>query len=253
MLGDIWTVIWKEWREILHQRGSIRATVLGQFWLVIFVALYFSLQAGREWLETAASLQLWCLLPMMLVITIIPDSFAGERERHTLETLLASRLSEPAIVLGKIGAAVSYGCGLTLLASLVSMVTANMMNWNGTLRFYPVGVFLAGIGASLLTATLAASLGVLISLRAATVRQAQQSLGLAIAFFIIIVLVTVLLIELSFGLFLLPGDWQASATTLKAASSTEVVLIGVLLLILLDLSLIAIAIRRFKRTRLILD
>ena len=249
MLADIWTVMWKEWREILHQGGSIRATILNQLLVVVFIALSFALSVGREWLETTASLQLWCLLPMLLVTTTIPDSFAGERERHTLETLLASRLSESAIMLGKIGAAVSYACGLTLLASLLSMASLNIMNWDGTLHFYSLGVFLAGIGASLLTATLVASLGVFVSVRAATVRQAQQSLGLTI-----MVLAALPLIGLNSGLFLLPEPWKASlTTTLKAASSTQIFLVAVLLMVVLDLMLITAAMRRFKRTQLILD
>ncbi len=248
MLADIWTVMWKEWHEILHQSGSIRATLLNQLLVVILIAISFSLPVGREWLETAASLQLWCLLPMLLVTTTIPDSFAGERERHTLETLLASRLSESAILLGKIGAAVSYACGLTLLAGLLSMASINIMNWDGTLHFYSRGVFLAGMGASLLTATLVASLGVFVSVRAATVRQAQQSLGLAI-----FVLATLPLIGFS-DLFSLPRAWKASlATILTAASSTQIFLIAVLLMVVLDLILITAAMRRFKRTQLILD
>lgn len=249
MLTDTWSVIWKEWHEILHQFGSVRTTVLNQLLLVVVVAISFSFPAERTWLETTASLQLWCVLPMLLVTTTIPDSFAGERERHTLETMLASRLSEPAIMLGKIGAAVSYACSLTLLAVLVSMVTVNIINWDGTLHFYSVGVFLAGIGASLLTAQLVASLGVFVSVRAATVRQAQQSLGFAI-----LVLAAVPLIGLNSSLFLLPEAWKASlATTLETASSTQIVLIAVLLMVVLDLILIAATMRRFKRTHLILD
>ena len=37
---------------------------------------------------------------------MIADGIPGERERHTLETLLASRLSDRSILLGKVMAAV---------------------------------------------------------------------------------------------------------------------------------------------------
>ena len=36
---------------------------------------------------------MWMWFSLLLVINVVADSFAGERERHTLETLLASRLS----------------------------------------------------------------------------------------------------------------------------------------------------------------
>jgi len=245
VFADIQTVMWKEWQEILHQRGSIYATVLNQLLLVVIFAVSFSLQAGYEWLETPVSLQIWYLLPMLLVIAIIPDSFAGERERHTLETMLASRLSESAILLGKMGAAVSYAFAMTLLAALLSMVVVNAMHWDGMLHFYSLGIFLAGIGTCLLTATLVASLGVFVSLGSATVRQAQQSLGLGIFILAMIPLIS---------LFLLPKDWRLSlAQILKVAGVTQIVLTTILLLIGLDLLLIAAAIRRFKRTQLMLD
>ncbi len=248
MLIDIWTIIWKEWQEILHQRGTICTTVLNQFFLVLLVSIALCLQAGHEWFQTA-SLQLWYLLPLLLVTTIIPDSFAGERERHTLATLLASRLSESAILLGKIGAAVSYACGLTLIASLLSMVIVNITNWDGVFHFYSISILGIGISIGLLTAMLIASIGVFFSLRAATVRQAQQSLGLAI-----FLLVTLPLIGLNVGLFLLPMDWRASlAITLNTVSLTHAIAIAALFLVGFDIILVLAALKRFKRTQLLLD
>ena len=53
------------------------------------VAIYVPLQMGRDWVDSPGSL--FCLIvPLMLVGMTIPESFAGERERHTLATLLAS-------------------------------------------------------------------------------------------------------------------------------------------------------------------
>jgi len=46
---------------------------------------------------------------LLIVMSIVPDSFAGERDRATLETLLASRLPDRAILLGKVAAATLAG------------------------------------------------------------------------------------------------------------------------------------------------
>src|SRR5258705_13563545 len=98
-------------------------------------------------------------LPFMILQSIIVDSFAGERERHTLETLLASRLSDRAILLGKFGAAVPYGLAVGLIGAMVQAVVANLSSKNAStgsgLAFYPVGSVVAivvlGLLVSLLT------------------------------------------------------------------------------------------------------
>src|SRR5574342_1279088 len=110
---------------------------------------------------------------MMLAATIVADTFAGERERHTLETLLASRLSNRAILLGKFSAAVAYVWGQILVCLLVGAVTVNLVNWRGQIVFYraSVGVGTAGLG--LLGAGLVGGLGILISLRAPKIGRAS--------------------------------------------------------------------------------
>ena len=133
---------------------------------------------GRVWVESPLSMVLWGWLAMLPVTAIIADAFAGERERHTLETLLASPLSEQAILFGKVAAAVSYAWLLALIMLLAGLITVNVVDDNGLL-LYPVEVVIGGGILGLLTATLSASIGVLVSLRAATVKQAAQQLVFA--------------------------------------------------------------------------
>ena len=45
------------------------------------------------------------LIAMGTASTLIVDAVAGERERHTLETLLASPASDTGIIVGKMAAA----------------------------------------------------------------------------------------------------------------------------------------------------
>ena len=67
---------------------------------------------------------------------MIPESFAGERERHTLGTLLASRLPDHAILLGKVAVAVGYAWVMTLMLLLVSLVVVNVTPWDGQVLLY---------------------------------------------------------------------------------------------------------------------
>ena len=85
---------------------------------VLMVAIYMPLQFGEKWVDGAWSLVTCIVIPLILVGIVIPQSFAGERERHTLETLLASRLPDRAIPWGKVLLAVAYGWGMTIPCSL---------------------------------------------------------------------------------------------------------------------------------------
>jgi hypothetical protein len=108
---DILSIVWKEFRELLIQKPNLRG---GWFGLLVFIGVFgvmLPLQSGQAWVESPIGILYWIWVPFMMVSTMIADSFAGERERHTLETLLASRLTDTSILLGKIFAALTYGWG----------------------------------------------------------------------------------------------------------------------------------------------
>jgi len=88
------------------------------------LGIYLPWQNGPEWARTPLLPAALSWLPLLLVGALVADSFAGERERKTLETLLASRLSDRAILLGKIAALVSYGWGLALSSLVLSLLAA---------------------------------------------------------------------------------------------------------------------------------
>lgn len=243
MSTDIFTVMWKDLKEILLQGGG-----RGKFGLLLYGAvfgIFLPLQTGIAWLQQPLLLVYWVWIPLFLVSAVIADSFAGERERHTLETLLASRLSDRAILLGKIGAAIVYGWGLSMACVLIGVVTINVTNWQGALLFYTWDVFIGILLISLLGSGLAACAGVLVSLRAATVRQAQQTLSISImvGFFALI-----------FGLQALPAQWKAFLVMgLSDVSLSGMIIFVAVGLLILDVVLLAAAMARFKRARLILD
>lgn len=247
MIRDIGTIIWKEAKEILFQRGNLRGGWIGLLVFFGVFGIFMPLQSGPDWVESPVGLIIWAWVPFLLVSGVVADSFAGERERHTLETLLASRLSDRAILFGKIASSIAYGWGLTMLSVLLSLITINIVNNQGGLIFYPPTIGLAIVGLSFLVATLAAGLGVLVSLRAATVRQAQQTFS--IAFFLLFIPLFLLPLLPN-----LPEEWQARivdiATNLNPGS---IMLVAAIFLVAIDLVLISMAMARFKRDRLILD
>lgn len=243
MIADLNTVLWKEWKEIVSEgRGRGKVSVLI---LVGILGIILPWQIGRTWVESPVVLAYWAWVPMFLVMPVIADSFAGERERHTLETLLASRLSDRAILLGKVGAAVGYGVGITWLSLLLGLVTLNLAHGEGELLLYSVPMGSGIVGLSLLGAGLAAGAGVLVSLRARTVRQAQQTLSIGIM---------VLLFVPTFGTQALPAEWKARLFKAFTATNTaRLIAIAVVILVMLDVGLLAVAMARFRRAQLISD
>jgi len=142
MIRDVATVARKEWQEALLVRGAFRGVLWNSLVFLGIFGVLLPLQAGREWVESPFGLMMWAWVPLFMVTGLIADSFAGERERHTLETLLASRLPDRAILFGKLAAALAYAWGLAAGALLLSLLSVNVVYGRGELLFYPAGMFL---------------------------------------------------------------------------------------------------------------
>lgn len=248
MLGDIWTVIWKEGKSLIAQQGGRSRAALSLLIPSVGLGIYLPLQIGRALIEGPWSLLASLFIPMMLVGMAIPESFAGERERHTLGTLLASRLPDQAILFGKVAAAVGYAWGMTLLLLAVSLAMVNVFHWPGQILLYPPLVALANAAFSLLVAGLVAGIGVLISLRAATVQEAQQKLMTA-TLLPLVLLQTAPLVLLK----VVPNGRAHLEALIAAADPVRMALIGGAVLTVFDLVLLGAAMIRFRRARLAAD
>jgi ABC-2 type transport system permease protein len=250
MIADIWTVMGKEWREYLAgaSAGGGGRGVIAALLLIGITSVLWPLQMGRAIFTSPTPIIVdGLLLPYIILQTIIADSFAGERERHTLETLLASRLSDRAILFGKVSAAVGYGSTAGLIGALAQAVVANLSprNADAGLAFYPVGTIVAIVVLAPLMSLLTASVGCLVSLRAATTRQAQLSLTFG---FFALVFAPFIIFQV------LPGKAQdAILAALNAADPIRVLLLFAAGLLVVAVALLLIAMARFQRARLILS
>jgi ABC-2 type transport system permease protein len=133
---------------------------------------------------------------------MMADTFAGERERDTLEALLASRLPDRAIVLGKVAAVAAYGWCVTLLCWLAGWTSVRVAFGSefAAAVTNPSFVLAWPILLSGLAAVFVASVGVFISLRAQSVRQAQQMLSVAmLAILLVVGLLAAELLNLGMG------------------------------------------------------
>ncbi|HEY7975719.1 MAG TPA: ABC transporter permease [Ktedonobacterales bacterium] len=243
-MNDLWTVMTKEWREYFAPGGSRRSGILSMLIFLGLFGVFLPLEFGSGFVDSFFAVFYYGVsVPLSMVMGVIADAFAGERERHTLETLLASRLSDRSILLGKLGAAVGYSWVLSLLASLLALVVANLRG-GGTFRFYATSIWVSIIVVSLLVSLLYASLGVLLSLRAATVRQVQQALTVS---FLVIFLGPVLIFQ-ALG----PHSRQQFSAWALTHLTQAGIIAGVVIAVV-DVVLVAIALLGFRRTRLILS
>jgi ABC-2 type transport system permease protein len=244
MIRDIFTVAWKEWQEYVQQERTRRAGPLRGLAFVaaggVFLGWQLDPDFGRSWL----TVMLTTFLSIMFVTTVVPDSFAGERERHTLETLLASRLSDRAILLGKVAAAVSYGWAISLAVLPVGVAAANLIHDADGLPWAYPGVVGAAVLLSLLCGLLIAGVGVQLSMYSPTARQAHQRLGFVILGIFMTPAVAVPA---------LPWAWRERMVGwFDEVGAMWLAGLGLSLLLLACVLLLLVAMLRFHRARLIL-
>ncbi len=245
MIPDALTIARKDLRETLLQSGSLRRSLRGLLFSVVVFGVVLPLQIGPDLVREPAAILPFAWVPLLLASNMIADGIAGERERHTLETLLASRLSDRSILLGKVMAAVAYGWGFMVVNALVGLLTVNVANLDQAILLYsPQAILILGVF-GFLGAGLVACGGSLVALRAPTVRQAAQNMSLAI--------VAVLLVP-AFVIPALPADVRHQVIDTLVGLDWLTIGIGVAaILLVLDVALLTAATRRFQRTRLILD
>ena len=120
---------------------------------------------------------IFLIIPIMASSVIASDSFAGEKERRTIEALLATPLSESEMLLGKM---------LVAFIPAVIVTVASFFTYSAILDYLTVGIFngrlilpnaiwslmIFGLSPALAFADI--GLTVLISTRAKGVREAQQ-------------------------------------------------------------------------------
>jgi ABC-2 type transport system permease protein len=248
MIQDIATLIRKEWKEVVFHRGGGRQSWISMLILLGLLGVYLPYLNGADWLQNPMALFTWAWVPLFMTIGLVTDAFAGERERHTLETLLATRLSDASILFGKIAASVLYAWSISTSCAVLAAITINVaFPNNGAFQFYAPGMFFGGLAAVLLIAILISSIGVFVSLNAATVRQAYQKLNLAI---MAVWLIPFILLQT------FPDKVQSLFMKVAPVLDAKLpLIIGSVfaILIVLDAMALLLAKKRFKRTRLILE
>jgi ABC-type Na+ efflux pump permease subunit len=175
---------------------------------------------------------LFLIMPLMFSSVIGSDSFVGERERKTMEALLYAPTSDMELFLGKVLAAVIPAIGLSWITYLMYIIVVNVASyplfgeiWFPLPTWYPLMFWMTPA-----LAVLGISAAVLISSRVRTFMEAYQMSAS------LVVLVLALVIGQVTGVLFL-GVGTALA-------------IGAVIW-LVDVALIYISVKNFKRSSLI--
>lgn len=248
MIQDTRTILWKEWRELLAQPGGWttpgwRSNIVA---MLVF-GIYFSVVDGGDWFRFIG---IPVLFGMLVSATHSADSFAGERERHTLERLFATRLSTSGIVIGKMTSTTLYGWLMALLALAAISCTIAVKDGAASLSISSMG---GGALLSLLSTSLVSMIGVLVSLRSATVAQAQQTM---LALGLILAALPLLLVALAFASIHdagAPAGWLLDAVlSIRHAARSTLFLATTAGLLVLNAALLALALTRVERHKVVL-
>ena len=240
MFSDVMSVVWKERKSQFRVRGS-RLRFIMLLFSPVLLGTVFPITWGPEWLTQLPPLIVATITSVILVAVMVPESIAGERERHTLETLLSSRLPDRAILVGKLLVPMAVGWSAAILANLCSVNVVNVVHWQGEFMFFSWPIALGSLALSFLMALLTAGAGVFVSLKAATAQEAAQILTFGI-------LIPPMLLQLVPLLF--KEQMERFLDTVNGLQLLGIVL-GVL--VVLDIAVVLAAMARFQRSRLISD
>jgi ABC-2 type transport system permease protein len=240
MMREIGVVMRKELKEMGVEGGGRRARLTPLVGLLVAGGL-FPFNFGVRYVLPDTMLLMGMLLPALFVLPIVADTFAGERERHTLETLLATRLPDRAILFGKLGAIVFYAFVLSVASLLLGVITVNVAHPEARPLLAPAVIYARTLIEIVLVATLMTGIGLLISLGASTVRQAQQRFSMAL-------LVPMLIPAVIGGL---PAGLREPIREMLASGRLTPARLLLGALVVLNVVILGIAMRRFQRSRLI--
>ena len=241
MTREIMVVVRKELKEIGTEGGGGRRGRLTSVVGLVVAGVLLPINFGVRYVRPDGMAIMGVVLPLLFTLPIVADSFAGERERHTLETLLATRLPDKAILFGKLGAIVVYAFVLTIVAIGIGLASVNIAHEEARPLLIAPSVLGGVLVESVLTALFIGGLGLLISLTAATVRQAQQRVSLVLFVPIII----------SAAMNKLPPSITAPVRDLVTSGRLTPLELGLIVLAVLDAVVLYVSTLRFRRSRLI--
>lgn len=169
-----WAVLRKELLELVGDRHSFRGALVQALIVIGTCGVLVPLAGAKVWSDPGAPGVLYIFFPAMVAATVAADAFAGERERRTLETLLASPAPASAIFAGKTATAVLAALTVSALSLVASGLVAAA---RGAIGPSAAAVLVCVAGATAFS-FLTAAVAVVLSVYIPVARSAQQAVSM---------------------------------------------------------------------------
>ncbi|HEX9816849.1 MAG TPA: ABC transporter permease [Candidatus Thermoplasmatota archaeon] len=244
-MSDVGTVFRKEmWESFGNSRA--RNQMLVSLLVIVLLADFGLPFLDRDYeLSLARVLFFGVMFSVMTPLFSTADTVAGERERHTLETLLSTRLSDRAIVLGKLLAVLTLGLVIAAGMILQGLVAVSFLF--GRFDLLPQYLLLmpAVLVGSVILSIALSCIGLLVSMRAQTVQGAAQITSL-------LAMPVLLLFFVGPAIFGFLVATRGGETVPTDPLSTITILLAVFVvgILIVDVVLVAVTVAAFKRHRL---
>lgn len=178
-MGMVLAVLRKEFLEVVADRQSLRGTALQSmiFFGICGVFSPWRSAHGEMWSSLSLMLTLYGLLPTVIATSVAADAFAGELERGTLESLLATAVTDAGVFWGKALTAVCMSltlCTACLLSAVFITIHVNHLPPQTVDPRVLLLVVLGHIGAS----TCLTAIAIYVSSKVKVARAAQQALSI---------------------------------------------------------------------------
>jgi ABC-2 type transport system permease protein len=248
LVAQTFVIMKKEWVDIkssLFSFHNLQAGILPILFFCVAFGVYEPLRKGTDWMQSPIMVfSLSVLVPFIVIGFISPYAFVGERKRGTLEPLLATPVSDQAILFGKIGIAVLYGWGISFVSMFLGLFS--LFFSTGKFLFYPLSTAIPTLLLSLFFSLLVAIIGTNASLYARTLLEAQNNLGMAL-------FIPVVLPAFFVGPFM-PEAWRTiSVQVVARLGITEPLLVFMVVLFIVDTVSMLVTRYRFHRKLLIFE
>lgn len=180
-IRKIAVLVKKELWESFGDRSSRRGGVIQAAVLVVGLGFLTPRVDVEGWLAGApTSIAFFAFIPGVAAASMAADAFAGERERRTLETLLATPVSEAVLLAGKALASIVFGSAVGSLGLVVATTTIRAASG---VPFLPsLTQILGALGATLASSSAMAAAAIVVSMLVPVARATQQIISVGTMF-----------------------------------------------------------------------
>jgi ABC-2 type transport system permease protein len=180
-MRKIAVLVKKELWESFGDRSSRRGGFIQAAVLVVGLGFLTPRADVPGWLTGAPlSIAFFAFIPGVAAASMAADAFAGERERRTLETLLATPVSEAVLLAGKALASIVFGSAVGILGLVAATGTIRSI---ADVAFLPsLTQILGALGATLASSSAMAAAAIVVSMLVPVARATQQIISVGTMF-----------------------------------------------------------------------